>query len=155
MFSNDIDKKAKRTKQNLEESEGPLLIIKNERNDGTKRHRPDSFKDISKSLPSSVLKSIESRNTLFSSHLTKDVSKEWVTLSSSILGKQSFHLDHKDFANETREMLKRYPNEKIDLLLAEADEEIKSMRSKMFKRTGLFKMIEIENELYGIKSKST
>lgn len=132
-----------------------MLIINIERNNGKKSPRQDLLEDITKSLPSNAAKSIVSRNTLFSSHWTQDVLNVWMALSSSIFGKHSFHLDHKSFAKETREMLNRYPNEKIDLLLAEADEEIKNMRSKMAFRTGLFKMNELINELNGINSKST
>lgn len=115
-------------KQNVDESNGPLLIFNDYKSEDEKKDRHlDSLREITKSLPSNILHSTKYANELFSSHLTKDVVAAWVSMSESIFGPDSVDLTFGKKGQQMREKLKESSNEKIDVLIKEADEEIRRL----------------------------
>ncbi len=132
MFSKEEFYKGIKLKQNVDDSTGPLVVFAARMYGQNKKAQYfDSMKEISESIPGNLLTLTKtSRHVMLSTHVTNEVIVEWVSLSASILGKESFELDHTNTAREIRKKLSSFPNEKIDAIRAEAEEEIMSIRRK-------------------------
>lgn len=122
--------------QNLNQKNGPLLIYPyKEVDEDDKNNKEVLMKDIISSLPSKIVKSMNSiidRHGLF--YFAKGASKlscavdKWISLFVNIFGKDNFVLNNEKLAVEIKERLKLYPNEEIDKLRFEADEEIERLQ---------------------------